>query len=394
MKKILILLFILPFAGLGQDNIAFSQGSVVQKNFCDTIPFTLVKSKMIVSVVLNGKSRKFLVDTGATLMISEEIQAEMKNVVLGNNYLIDISNLRKQMPVVLVRSLQLGNLTFRKVPAVVASLKKVPFLNCLDCDGIIGSNLLRNCIVQIDLTQKHLILTDHLKKIDLSNAFETPLRLDGQSSPVIVLKLYENLQFEALFDSGSDDFIGISPSNTEKGINNGNIKILNRGFGAGAIGINGIGAEDVQTRISIANVSFGKITINDFVAIVSAESNDYIGIELCEYGTVTIDYLNKKFYFAAKQLQQVYRNQKTLGFTIQPEANQYTVGVVWTGTEAEKSGLKSGNQILKIGDLDIVKRSPALDCTLLLADIAKQPNVTLTYKNIQAQVKTIRLNEE
>lgn len=393
MKITIFILLTIQFIGFGQDSPKFVQEIVFQQ-FCDTIPFEYVRNKMIVKVKINDQKKRFIFDTGAISCISDITQSQMNNSVLDTTFLTDLSGIRKRILVVNVKQLILGTLTFENVPTAVINIESTGLVNCLNYDGIIGSNLLTNCIVHIDTERKHIILTDNINKLRLQSAFHSTLTFDNQGSPYVQLSLNDKIKFNALFDSGASDFISMSNEVFGKAFKNNLSKILNRGYGTGAIGAFGIEKADHKKRIVCQNVKFGNAEITDFVAEVSDNSQNIIGMELADYGTVTIDYINKKFYFVANQKSQSYKHQKTLGFSFQPESNHYSIGTVWTGTKADKIGLKSGYQILKLGNLDISKRTQLLDCQLLLTKPLNKPNVIITYKNNKNQIKVSKFTEE
>lgn len=393
MKITLFILLTIPFIVFGQDSPKFVHEKVFQQ-LCDTIPFEYVRNKMIVEVTINEQRKRFIFDTGATSCISDITQSQMNNSVLDTTFLTDLSGIRKKIFVVNVKQIILGTLTFENVPAAVINIESTGLVKCLNYEGIIGSNLLTNCIVHIDTERKYIILTDNIHKLRLQNAFHTTLTFDNQGSPYVELSLNNKVKFNALFDSGASDFISMSNEVFEKAVKNKLSKILNTGYGIGAIGAFGIEKANHKKRIVCQNVKFGNTEITDFIAEVSNNSQNIIGMELADYGTITIDYINKKFYFVAKQKSQPYKHQKTLGFSFQSESNYYSIGTVWTDTQADKIGLKSGYQILKIDDLDISKRTQLLDCQLLLTKPLNKPNVIVTYKNSKNQIKISKFTEE
>jgi Aspartyl protease len=394
MRKFLLCLLIFPFYIYGQNKIDFNQGIIVQKDFCDTLPFEYVRNKIIVDVKINGQKKKFILDTGATLCISDNIQEDMKNPILGYASGVDAYGQKRQVSFVTLRELQLGNLTFQKIPSGVINLKNIEFLSCFNADGFIGSNLLKNCIVHIDTEKKYIVLTDNINKLNLKNVYKTSLILDSQSEPYLQLNLNNKLIFYALFDSGADDFITISNRTLKTAIKKGTIKLLNQGYGIGGVGMFGAEKAERKKRLIGRNVKFGSDEITDFVTEFSSKSYDAIGMELADYGTITIDYINKEFYFKVKKQSQSYLYQKTIGFSFQPEKNYYSIGQVWTGTKAEKNGLRNGFQILKLDNLDISKRTKELDCELLFSRPLRNGKLKVMFKNDKNQVKIAELNEE
>ena len=394
MQRLLFILIIFPLFVFGREKVEFEQEIAFQNQFCDTIPFEYVRNTIIVKVKIDGQKKRFIFDTGATSCISDKIQERMNNTVLDTTFLTDFSGIQKQLFIVNVKELTMGRLSFENLPSAVINTESTGFVNCLDYDGIIGSNLLINCIVHIDADKKYIILTDDINKLKLVSAYQSSLIFDHQNSPYVQLSLNDKIKFNALFDSGAGDFITISNEIYRKIIKNNLGKVLNEGYGIGAIGAFGIEKATHKKRITCRNVKFGNAKIINFIAEVSNNTQSIIGMELADYGTITIDYINKQFYFVAKQQSQQYKHQKTLGFSFQPEPNYYSVGTVWTGTKAEKIGLKNGFQILKLDSLDISKRTLQLDCTLLLTRPLSKEKIKITYKDDKNQIKMAELRQQ
>lgn len=389
-----IIVFFLSFSTFGYNRVESNQETIFQQQFCDTIPFEYVRNKIIIEVKIGGEKKRFILDTGAISGISDKIQERMNNDVLDTTFFTDQSGIRKQLFVVSVKELTLGSLRFENIPSAVINIESTGFVSCLNYDGIIGSNLLANCIVHIDSDRKHIILTDNINNLRLVNAHKSIVTFDSQSSPYVQLSLNNGVKFDALFDSGADDFISISNNVFKETINNNLSKVLNEGYGSGAVGVFGIEKATTKKRIVCKEVKFGNNQIINFIAEVSDKTQNTIGMELAEYGTITVDYLNKQFYFVANQQSQEYKHPKTLGFSFQPELNHYSIGTVWTNTKAAKVGLKSGYQILKVDSLDIPTRTPQLDCILLLARPLHKEEVKITYKDDKNQIKVAKLRQE
>jgi Aspartyl protease len=372
----------------------FRNGTIKQQNFCDTIPFDYVRNKIIITVKVNGVNKRFVFDTGAVLAISEELQSVMNYTKLGSVEVGDVNGKSSDAKIVGVKEMQIGNLTFQDIPSVVMDIKNTYPINCLNCDGIVGSNVFKNCIVAIDLSKKIIILTDNVQKLALQNAYQTPISINKIGKPYLQISLDNDISFEGLFDSGSDKLMSISDKIYDKAIKKGSATLLNEGFGITSIGINGIAAAEKKNRALIKQLKFGDATINNVVTIESEKTKNAFGIQLAEYGTITLDYINKIFYFVPLKQVQDYKNKKTLGFKDIPEKTFYAIGIVWTNTQAEKIGLKNGFQILKINNQDFTNRTVENDCLFALADFFKYDKINLTYKNDKGEVRNVELVEE
>ena len=395
MKHIIIFLFFMPLLCCGQKKIDLNQGTIAQSTFHDTIPFELVRDKIIVAVQIQNQKKRFIFDTGATLMISEEIQAENKYEALETVDQSDAVGTSRKVQLVTMDEFELGKIKFQKIPAVVTNVKAPRFLNCLNYDGFIGSNALRNCIVQINLEDKYLVISNEISKLDIKNTFKTNLHLDKQSGPHIMTKIGEKVEFEGLFDSGSDEFMAISEDTYDKIEKKKLSRLLNNGFGSNTLALHSIEKQQKKQRVSISGVNFGDYVIRDFVSIISSGSTENaFGLGLAKYGNITIDYINKDFYFQPLHPIQTFSNKTTLGFIPIPNDEYVHVGIVWTNTNAEKLGLRSGFRILKINDIDFSERSAESDCALFLQQPFKESIMTLKYIDDNNEIKTITLNQE
>jgi hypothetical protein len=374
--------------------VDFKSGRIRQQDFCDTIPFDFVRNKIIIVVTVNGVNKRFIFDTGAVLTISKELQGLMNYPDIGAVEVDDVNSKSVAAKIVAMRAFQVGKLTFEAIPSVVVDIKGTYPINCLNCDGIVGSNVFRNCIVSINLADKIIILTDNPQKLTLRNAWQTPVSIDKTGKPFLPLNVGNDINFEGLFDSGSDKFISLSARVYEKSIKKGAANLLNEGFGITSIGINGIAAAEKKNRAMIKQVKFGDNVIDNVVTIESESTKNAIGIQLAEYGTITVDYINKLFYFVPLQQVQQYKNQKTLGFKDIPGEGLYSIGIVWTNTMAEKIGLKNGFQILKVNSQDFTKRTVENDCLFALANFFKNPVIKLVYKDDKGEIKNVELTEQ
>jgi Aspartyl protease len=372
----------------------FRNGNTVQKDFYDSIPFEYIKNKIIITVKVSGINKRFIFDTGAVLTLSEEMQEIMQYAKIGSVVVNDVNGKTSDAKIVRVKALQIGSISFLDFASVVMDLKNSYPINCLACDGIIGSNVFKDCIVSIDLGRKLLIVTDNLQKLAVQKAWQSPVSLNAIGKPYIQMNIGNGINFDGLFDSGSDKLMSISDKIFDRAVKKGAASILNEGFGVTSTGINGIAASEKKNRTLIKQVIFGEAAINNAITIESEKTNNAIGIQLAEYGNITLDYINKVFYFVPFKPVQEYKYQKTIGIKDIPDKNFYAIGIVWSNTQAEKLGLKTGFQILKINDQDFSVKSPTHDCLFALTDFCKNPAITLTYKDDKETIKTVELTEQ
>ncbi|MBC8644844.1 clan AA aspartic protease [Flavobacterium lindanitolerans] len=96
-----------------------NKGRVVQKNYNVSVPYQDINGLVIVEAVIKGKTYNFIVDTGALSAISQELYNELGLESVNGLDVGDSSNLRQNMKLVTLPPVQVGDITFADVPAVV-----------------------------------------------------------------------------------------------------------------------------------------------------------------------------------------------------------------------------------------------------------------------------------
>lgn len=370
-------------------------GTVKQTNYCDTIPFEYIQNYIIVKAKINGNEARFMLDFGATNVISSDFKKKHKLKILGEVNSVDVSGIEKKTDVVSFENIQLGNLNFVNNIGGVRDMNAVDFINCLNIDGLLGSNMFQNCIVQIDLSKKVIIITDKKEMLSFNeNIVRNKLEIDNQGRPYFTNIKVGDLILNLMYDSGSNTFFSIKDSISDDLIKESKALVLNESIGDGHIGINGIGNKIHKKRLLLHNVQICGKEVRNVVCTNSKISKNVIGNQILEYGVLTLNFVDKNYEFNAELNSQDYKKKKTLGFSITPKENNYIIGTVWSNSVAEKNGLKYGNKIIKINNFDFSKRTIENDCNYFSNDFMNKSEIELIYKNENNEVKSIKLIEE
>src|SRR5690606_29627911 len=100
---------LLPVTGYSQN---LNNTSIASSDFCDTIPFEYIRGKMIISVSVNQHVSKFIVDTGAPLLISDKLQSELNLEASQNGTVRDVTGQTGKIPVVSIPEINIGTIRF------------------------------------------------------------------------------------------------------------------------------------------------------------------------------------------------------------------------------------------------------------------------------------------
>ncbi len=337
-----------------QNTVNSNQGYIEQKNYMTTIPYEEVKGKIIVDVLINNKSRKFILDTGAVTTISEEIYKELTPKLLDKVDVADQSGLKDSLSLISLPTVKLKDLTFKDIPAIVVS--KNPIFDCFGVDGFIGSNLLRNTVVQFNSKDKTITLSDDPKSLNLKKKYSNEMELSYiQSNPFIWIKLKNgkaSANEKILFDTGDDGLYMLS-IDAYKQIS-GQLDIFQKlaeSKGSYSLGLHGTATTSQNFIVSIPTLEVNDLKFNNVTAKTTYANTSRFGSEILNYGKVTLDYKNKRFYIEPFEDVYAVELEKRI-WAIDPimENEKALVGIIWDKTLESK--INVGDQILKFDDID------------------------------------------
>ncbi len=398
MKKSLILLIMLLTlyaCGIFRGRIDLNQGGISQESYYETIPFEYIKDKIIVPVTINEEVRRFIFDTGAPAIISEGLQEEMEYKTFREEQIADINRNKESVAFVEANHLFLGDLEFNGIPAMVNSLEEVPW-SCFKVDGFIGSNLIRNSVVQINKAEKQLIITDDINKLSHLGS-QGEMELDRQSSPHIKLSISGEKARYVLFDSGSDDFVNVNGEYFEVlKKHRRDFDVERTGYGSGKMGMFGAGKKEKVYRLKLDSLNFDRTTIFDPLVEVSNTGNR-LGVKVLNYGVVTLDYRKKKFYFSSPEETMTFEERKRpdLGFRPVIRRDTFQVGLVWENSLVDSLGLEPGNEIIRINQFNFRDSLEHSFCRIWLNDILQGKEVfDIRYIDEKGNFRRIKMRRK
>lgn len=376
-------LFFCTTSSYAQNTISANQGYVEQKKYLTTIPYKQIKGKIIIEVVIDNKVRKFILDTGASTVISENLYKELNPKLLGTVEVIDQSGLKDNLNVVSLSEIKLNEIIFKEIPALVSKEAKMLF-ECFGVDGLIGSNLLRNSVVQFDSKNKTITMSDNPKSLNLKKKDANEMELSpNQSNPFVWIKLKKGKSFaneKILFDTG-DDGLYLMSINAYKHIIGEKLDVfqtLAESEGAFSAGLHGTAEKMTNYVVNVPMLELNNLILNNVTAKTTYTYSRF-GSEILKYGKVTLDYKNKKFYIESyESISEINLDKGTWAIDLILENEKAVVGIIWDKTLENK--INVGDEILKFDNIDyqnmdfceIIKSNTKVDkktALLVLKDI-------------------------
>lgn len=369
-------------------------GEIEEKKYFEKIPYTIVADMIIVKVSINNKNYNFHLDTGAPFSISDEIQNELELATFRNLNLTDSSGKIESIETTIVPKINLGEITFTNTEAILFNKENFIF-DCLNVDGIIGSNMLRNSVLQFDYENKSIYITDDALNLNLENVSCDTLTLNEIQSDPLIDVLFENdtssIKMKATIDSGSNSLIGFpNKMYDEIPVDVNVFNEISKQFGFNFIGFWGFQDENLITLVSVPKFIVTKFTFENIVLTTDNISKPLLGNQLFKYGKTTIDYKQKRFYFEPFKHIEI-KNFSQRPFAIQPiyHKDKFIVGIIWD--ETLNSEINIGDEILSFNGINYTNFSL---CDFLKSNRETHKNsVIVKLKDIKTdEIKTIEIN--
>jgi hypothetical protein len=185
-------------------------GELNNQGFTEEIMFEDALNLIILPVTINGKTYRFLFDTGAPNVISPELQQQWQFKKIGKSSIKDSQGKSKKVQYVKLDKLNIGPVDFFNTAACIIDFKANPVLSCLDLDGIIGSNLMQFCTWQVDYSRNTIVISNEPERLSYSSSYsETQFKTNMQHAIKIDYKTHNATIKNLKIDYGSTGYLNV-----------------------------------------------------------------------------------------------------------------------------------------------------------------------------------------
>lgn len=311
------------------------------------VPVRMVGNQVLVEVEIGGAPRRFLFDTGSPSMMSAELAAELELEAVDRRQSRDSHGAVVETEI-MQTDIAIAGTTFRKVPVFVAE-----FPQPVQCffDGVLGSEVLPLCAWQIDLSEHVLrCRTDVESMQHIANASRLKLYDYGYPhAPFIDVRFSDRARSKALFDSGSPEYMSLSPPDLEGAERNGGVGKRLSGQGSLGSSIGGPAPAQEQLMVELISLSIGTapddVELGRVFAPLRESPPSLVGASILQYFVVTLDTKNEAAYFDPFRPGPFDRGW--YGFSLSFD-EVVSVSMVWSESPASEAGLQVGQQVHSI----------------------------------------------
>ncbi|SFV65694.1 hypothetical protein MNB_SM-4-1004 [hydrothermal vent metagenome] len=353
---------------------------VQTKNFSKTILLQSKAGLLFISIIINNKSYRLLLDTAAFTLFSPQLLEELQcKKTQESVQTLDAFGTQKDMQVYSLDSLEIGGLIFNDFFVICDDFSKNFPLSCLEFDGILGYNLFQNLILDLNFDKKELILSDKLPSTQGYSS--TKLLSLNAGVPAFKLQI-ENKTFEVGIDTGKNDGLMIGD---KKFLNYCEQKELQKQRTAGIFSSSFSGLN----QFKIIN----KIGISSFPISYQENAQNMAGTAFLKNFHIIIDFTKRKVYLKKRNEEIKEDFLKSFGFlTFWNKEKKLYISAIVEGSPTYKSRLKIGDMILSINDLDTLNFSQKDYCEFsLLAQKSIFHNTNSVKLTIKRDTKLIQV---
>ena len=330
------------------------KGSVEEKDFFSSFNFEYEKLIKI-PVNINGKTYKFIFDTGAgSSVLSESVASSLGLKPVTKTKTLDSQGNESTRSIYVIDTITIGGVQFINQPFVSADLSNISCVGS-EFDGIIGSNLMSKAIWYIDNIQKNITLTNDKKKLKALPNSQVVSFKTFNSGPIQNLNPHINMEIPQfvnnkmiLFDMGSAGGVKISKNMVDENATLPNLYSV----GNALQGLFGRSKIDTTFYTSTNALNFGGIKIQENVEIALKNTKSAnVGMQFLRNFNLILDWNLNEITFS-KNTTIEKSDQLKYGFRVGVDNTTVVVNELLNQSQAQKGGLLLGDRVLQIDQIN------------------------------------------
>ncbi len=350
-----------------------TKNSFFETNYVKEIPFNFDYGVPIIKASINDIEYNFLFDTGMPTTLSEIIVKELtlksKSSVMGS----DVNGNSQQESYVMVNEIIVGGISFKQVKTLSTDLKSGFEIGCLNLDGVIGNNLIKDAIWEIDYEKKVIRLTDNIVNFKIPDdadviKFKTNAK-KGYYSPNIEIAINNKSRKDVKFDTGSNKGINL-PFDYYSSVLDVNKSV--EYYGQASAALYGKGENKKYLDSKVESIKIGDLQLQNQI-VTFDENYPTVGNKLFENFKIFISYVENKIYMV-KQKEYTNTILENFGFQTAVINKKAIVSIIYKNSNAEKKGLQIGDEIITVNDLNFPELISKDACDFLLNNPIKKMN--------------------
>lgn len=358
------------------------------RRVCDTIPYELIHGKIVIPVKVNGRTVKYIIDTGGrTATVKEEALRMEAQLGLMQAMVSDFNQIGMNYPTATLSDVLFGT-SYHLNSLETMVIPNNGFFKELGVAGLLGGDAFAQAVVTFDARQKIIVLNYPYRPEGLKITEGQPL-YPGDRLQSIVEMDFGGVRKKVLFDTGVREMLVLC----EKDYKHAGIPVrkIASSFGINGVGIGGLGEPVASDKVVVEKMNFGGKDFTQAGSITSRMDISIIGYEMLNYGKVIIDYMRNRFYFFPFDPQPADLGGAPLAWNVGvlPVKGRFEVTTVWDSMQRK---VELGEEVLRINGTDMSAVAPSqLEVERLLGE---ESTALLTLKDKAGKTRQVEIKKE
>ncbi|MBO6728329.1 MAG: aspartyl protease family protein [Maricaulis sp.] len=353
------------------------------------VPMEVRFGKLFIQAQVNGVPREFIFDTGSPTILSRELADSLELEVLGENTGRDANGTEVSMLFVRVARLEIGELAFIDVPALVFDFSSNDTGRCVIDGGVIGSEILPGSRWRLDAQAAQIsVFAPGTSRVEEALFASSYLHDFGYPHAPIVDYSVGEVRDRALFDTGSAGELSLFSRVLEDGSVRRQLAgdSITRGHGYEGESAGGLGPVRELVRFRTDGVALGGQALGRLDGVARASPPSLLGAGLLGRFNVTLDYTTSRFELVERDQPDAMGS--TPGYGLAFSDGQLIVSQLYAGSAAADSGLQLNDHVLAVNERATHGLDPQQRCELLDWMLEAQPTRS------DARLRILRNGEE
>jgi predicted aspartyl protease len=322
-----------------------------------------------IKVKIDNIEYNFIFDTGAELCIlSKGIHKSL--ISTGDIRVTDFDG-NVQQTQFYQTDLQIGNTSIENVRCVELDLESIFGNSCLKIDGVLGQNIIRKMNWHVDSERKMVFWS---KSPFATDSAAIQLDVEYYGDLPLTKVSYDNLSFYVLMDTGFDGFLELNAKALKK---SKKYKKSEKQYGEGMhqVTIGGVNTHKI-TLTTLDSVEIGSGYLTNVPTYIS-KGKPLLGSLVFKNHSITFNFSEDKILL--KKYRDSAISIQNYGVSLTLNANkEVEIAFIWKESEAYEQGLRVGQIISKINNLDISQISKE-DLCAIKAEVLQSERLELQF---------------
>jgi hypothetical protein len=347
MQKVIGVLIILLLFSCSKQRL-WVKGKVQQKSFAREIPVQIRNGLIFVEVAVNGRLCNFLMDTGAPTLIDARLVEELGLETKAFGTAVDSYDRRNRIDYTILNTVSLDGINFTRQGALISDFRSIPVFDCLNVDGLLGANLMRNACWQMDCQNEVIRIQEDCEGFIYSaNSIVMPFSVNSQGTPKLSVILGDSLRLNYVtLDFGSSSGLSLDLEAVEDRFDPAGADLFTTG--AAGVGLYGVELDSIWFMMPEGLLtSRGDTILTGLRARIRRKGGHLFGTGILREFRSTIDWQNNQLVLepVGGRPSPAWHN---FGCALQPNGAVLEVAQLVYPSMAVESGLMLGDTVVAI----------------------------------------------